>query len=192
MNLPQGQRGQLMAVGLLLIPLLLLWQFALKPAFGLYLELQDDISTQQDQLARYQRIAAGLPELQAQQQRMQREQPLAPFLLEGKNRALASASLQRTLQELVRQHGGRILSLRTLKHEATGALERLPLDLRFQVDTRGLREIIYALESSQRITLIDQVNITARQMRGARDAGDLDVRLTLYSLRPAGTEDERG
>jgi len=188
MNLPQGPRGRLLAAGLLLIPLLVILQYLVIPGWNSYAGLRESIEDNREQLQRYRRIAADLPALRQQLQRVNREQPLAPFLLAGRNRALASASLQRHLQELVRTQGGRILSLRALRYESEGELERIPLEVRFQVDIPGLQQIIYELESGQLHTVIEQLNITMRRTRAARQASDLDVRLTLSSLRAAGEE----
>lgn len=192
MNLPQGSRGRLLAVSLLLIPVLVVLKLAVLPGWAAYAQLQDDIAEGQDQLQRYRRIAAELPGLRQQQQALATQQPLTPHLLAGSNRALAAAALQRRLQDLVRSHGGRILSLRTLPHKAQEALEQIPLEVRLQVPLEGLHKIVHELESGRPLTQLDQVNITARRLRGSAPDPDLDVRLTLTGLRAPGPEDDRG
>lgn len=184
MNLPQGQRGSLVALGLLLIVIMVIFKVALQPAWQAYAGLHEQIDDASFDLQRYRRVAASLPALREIDQRLSTEQPLAPYLLKGDNRALAGASLQRYIQELVGRHGGRILSARTLKHEAAGNLEHIGLNTRFQIDLVGLHEVVYALETGRPFIRIQQLNITSRQMRGRKSSGHLDVRMTVSGLRP--------
>ena len=186
MNLPVGARGRVLAVGLLLIALLLVFQIAVLPAWHSYAQLQEDIDAGTSELHSLQRIADQLPALRRQQQQLDAEQPLAPYLLPGKSRAIAGARLQQHLQELVRKNNGRIISLRTLAPETVGALERIALEVRLQVPMDGLLQILLDLENSRPSTRLTQFSVTVRRGRVKNAAAnELDVRLTLYALRAA-------
>lgn len=191
MNLPQGRRGQANAVGLLVLLLFLVFKVALQPAWDSYAGLLEQIDDSHSELQRYQAIASQLPTLRKAYQRTNSQQPLAPYLLQGNNRALAGASLQRQLQDVVSSNGGRILSSRTLEPVSQGGLERIALNARFQIDMQGLQKVIHATENSRPFLRISQLNITAR--RRGRGATLLDVRLTLHGLRkPRQEERQRG
>jgi hypothetical protein len=170
-----------------------LYKWVIAPLWGQYAELQDQIDQAAFNLQRYQRIAADLPALRQDQQRLRNENPLTAYLIAGHNRSLAAAGLQRQLQELAGKHGGRILSSRALKHQQEGPLETVTLDARLQISVSGLQELIYALETGQPFTRIDMINITARQGRARQQATMIDVRLTISGLRVANAEDrDRG
>lgn len=179
--LPTGQRGRLLALGILLLPLLVIFNWVLLPAWQNYAELRDEIATDTDQLQRYRRIAAELPQLRTQVREQAQQQQLAPYLIAGNNPAQAGASLQKYLQTMVNARGGRILSLRSLKAEQDGAFERVPLNARLQIDTEGLQQVLYQIETGRPLLRIDQINITARRVRGG--SAQLDVRLDLSGLR---------
>ena len=93
LNLPEGSRGRILAVGLLLIPLLLLGKHLVMPAWSSYAEINEEIDDAHFELQRYQRVAATLPKLRKQHQELSRINPLEGHLLLGKNRALAAAAL---------------------------------------------------------------------------------------------------
>jgi len=185
MNLPQGQRGQIVALALLLIVLFLLFELAAKPLWGKYTALQNDIDEASFNLQRYQRIAADLPKLRQNQLQLQNDQPLQPFLLGGQNRALAAAELQRHLQKLAAEYGGRILSARALSPQEAGPLESIALNARLQTSVPGLQQLVHALENGQPIVRIEQISISVRASRRQEQIGQLDVRLTITGLRAA-------
>lgn len=185
MNLPQGQRGQIVALALLLIVLFLLFELAAKPLWGKYTALQNDIDEASFNLQRYQRIAADLPKLRQSQLQLQKDQPLQPFLLGGQNRALAAAELQRHLQKLAAEYGGRILSARALTPQEAGPLESIALNARLQTSVPGLQQLMHALENGQPIVRIEQISISVRASRRQEQIGQLDVRLTISGLRAA-------
>jgi len=185
---PVGVRGKVMAIGILLIPLILLMRFAIIPAWQAYQDLSSEIEGSRSDLQRYQRIAAQLDTLRRQQQVLSGQQPLAAYLLKGKNSALAAADLQRHLQELVKKHGGRILSLRTLDRKLEGAFERIPLNTRFQANAEGLQQILYALETDRLYALVEQLNVSPVRARRKGQTGELDVQLTISSLRAVRAE----
>lgn len=189
MNLPQGQRGQLVAVTLLLIVLFLFYKLAVAPLWQQYAGLREEIDEAAFDLQRYQRIADGLPALREQHQKLVEEQPLKPFVFNGKNRALAGAALQRHLQAIAGRNEGRVLSARTLKHEADGPMEAVILSARLQIPVDGLQKLVHELENGQPMIRIDQINISAIQSRGRQRAGMLDVRMTLSGLRIPSAED---
>lgn len=189
MNLPQGKRGQFNAVGLLVLLLFVVYKVALQPAWNSYAGLLEQIEDSRSELQRYQAIAAELPTLRNAYHRTRSQRPLAPYLLQGNNRALAGASLQRQLQDAVSSNGGRILSSRTLEPVSQGELERIALNARFQIGMKGLQKVIYTTQNSTPFLRISQLNITAR--RRGRGTTMLDVRLTLHGLRQPRQEEQR-
>jgi len=185
MNLPTGIRGRLVAVGLLLIPLILLYEYGVKPLVGIYDGNRNDIVTMQDRIVRYRRAIAELPALEAHAAELARTQPLAPFLLEGDNTALAAADLQRELQQVAKQHAVQILSLRVKPASDEGPLQRISVEARLRTGTATLRDLLFSLETAQPSVFVDMLNINARaqRRRNVQTADVLDVRLVLSSMR---------
>jgi len=193
MNLPTGRRGKLVALALLVICSVLVFELAVQPTWRAYMSLRDDIDEAGLQLQLYRAVAGQMPALHELKQRLASENPLQPYLLQGRNRALAAAMLQRHLQDLVTEQGGRVMSMRALHHETVGPLEKIKLNARFQVDTPGLKKVVLGIEGNRPLLLVEQMNITSPQSRTRSRTAHLDVRLTLSGLRvPADTESGNG
>lgn len=192
MNLPDGRRGQLVALGILLIVLLVISKHLLIPTIDSYLSIDEDISDSLDQLQRYQRIANNLPSLRQEATKLDKQQPLRSFLLSGNNRSLAAAALQNRFKELVSRHGGRIMSTRTLQAIPDGSFEQIPLVSRIQIGLQPLQQVIHELEQGKPYIFVDQLNITARRARRNHSTSQVDVRITVHSLRPLQEEASRG
>lgn len=190
MNLPQGKRGQGLAVGLLLIPLVLFYLHLVKPAVSRYVTLQDSLEDSYFQWLRYQRIAQALPELQKQHSAVSALDPLTPYLLAGQNRSLAAANLQAHIQELSLQQNGRIMSTRVLPYKLDDQLERVVLDVRLQTHIEGIQQILYQLETQTPYVFIEEITISSKQYQ--QTANSLDVHMVVYSLRQLDKEDPHG
>lgn len=183
MILPTGIRGRIVAVCLLLIPLILIFNLTIKPIYKAYAATGEDIVAAQSDISRYRRIIAELPALKAAVAQFEQEQPLAPFLLAGSNPALAAAGLQKRLQEIAGKHGVRIVSVRVQPPVPDGPLERISVQARLSSDTAGLRDILYELEAKRPYVFVDDLTITARPRRRNVSDDVLEVRISLSGLR---------
>ncbi len=194
MTLPQGVRGRLVALALLLIPLILLVRFAIWPLAASYASSGSTLDATREEIARYQRLLSELPALESAVATLEQTRPLAPYLLSGMNRALAAADLQRRLQTAAEKYGVTILSLRVRTPVADGPLERISVEARLRADVRELRDLLYFIETARPYLFVEDLGINVRQTRRLRNAPPgLEVSLTLYGLRAAdGTEDTGG
>lgn len=184
MTLPQGARGRLVAVGLLLIVLILAAEFVVRPLAGLYRAGVDENFDMRRDITRYRHLLAEKPALERLAEHLQTNDPLKPVTLSGGNPALAAAELQQRLQEAARKNGVRVISLRILQSESEGPLERIGVDTRMQTDIRGLRNMLFELETGAPYMFLDSLSIRTRNTRRRQSGGEnLDVRLSLYGLR---------
>lgn len=183
MNLPTGIRGRIVAVSLLLIVAILLADLVAAPLIQSYLSVDEEIEALQDDIIRYRRIIAQLPGLKASMSRFENEEPLAPFLLAGRNHSLAAAGLQRRLQEIAELHGVRVISVRVQSPVSYGPLEQISVQARLSGDTPGLKGMLYDLEASRPYLFVDSLTISARPARRGVATDALDARISLSGLR---------
>ena len=184
MTLPQGVRGRLVALALLLIPAILLVRFVFWPLAEYLASSDDALAATRAQIARYQALLNELPALQAAAARLERDRPLVPYLLTGSNRALAAADLQRRLQEAAEKHGVTILSLRVKTPMTDGILERISVEARLRAGIRELRDLLHQIETARPYLFVDDLSINVRQSRRRQGAAlGLEISLTLYGLR---------
>jgi general secretion pathway protein M len=190
MTLPTGIRGQLVAIALLLIVLLLAYQFVALPAFSAYEARQESIADTQRAVRRYRQLLAQAPALEAFSERFRSQSPLAALLLPGDNPALSGAALQQRLQDLARQYDVRVLSLRIRPTEEDGRFERVGVEVRMQSDMTGLRDLLYEIEQSTPYLFVDSLAVRTRPQRRrgtvAQAARVLDTRLVVSGLRSPG------
>ena len=196
MNLPQGLRGRLVALGLLLIPLILLGQFVVWPIITTLASSGSTLEATRDEISRYQLLLNELPALEAAVNELERNHPLGSYLLSGNNRALAAAGLQRGLQEAAEKHGVTILSLRVRSPVAEAPLERIAVEARLRADTGPLRDLLYYIETTTPYMFVENLSINVRRSRRARRGSaptGLEINLTVYGLRAADpAETDRG
>lgn len=186
MNLPTGPLGRLAAMGILLTALLAVLQLAVVPAWTAYTAKGQQLDIARDQLERLQRLAAQLPALRTQVARQRDEDPLAPFLLQAANDALAAAELQERLKAITLAHDGRVLSTRVLKGAVDGPFERVVVEARLEMSLEGLQDLLYEIHTKKPYLFIEELAIMSRpQRRGSPAAGvsALETRVTLYGLR---------
>jgi len=186
MTLPQGPRGRLVALALVVIPVILLARFVVWPVVTTYTSSGSDLESTREEIARYQRLLNELPALEAAVTELERDNPLRPYLLTGTNRALAAANLQRGLQQAAEKHGVTILSLRVRSPVIDEPLERIAVEARLRGDIRPLRDLLYYAETTNPYMFVEDLSINVRRSRRARSApAGLEVSLTLYGLRAA-------
>ena len=184
MTLPVGIRGRLVALGLLLIPVILVFNFAALPLVERYSMVNTDIAELEQDIARYQALLAELPGLRSAIGDIDDRQPLTPYLLDGANQALAAASLQRRLQQTAARLGVRVISLRVQPPRRVGPLERIAVEARLQSSLNALHDLLLDIEADMPATFVDNMTISIRAARGRADASThLDVGFTSYGFR---------
>ena len=72
MTLPVGIRGRMLALALVLIPAILVINYALRPLIESYFLAGDDLVSTRDEIVHYQRLLNELPALQAAVDRLER------------------------------------------------------------------------------------------------------------------------
>lgn len=184
MTLPVGVRGRILALAMALIPAILVINYLLWPLVESYIAVSDDLVTTHDEIVHYQRLLNELPALEVAVAQLERTKPLAPYLLAGKNRALAAAGLQKQLQDAASKHGATILSLRVQNPLIAGPLERISVEARLRAGTEEMRNLLYFIESNQPYLFIEDLSVNVRHAgRRSTTRGGLEASMTLYGLR---------
>lgn len=186
MNLPTGPVGRLLAVGVLLALLAAVLQFAVVPAWKAYAAQDQRLEIARGQLERFQRLAAQLPGLRGEVARLRDTDPLAPYLIQATNDALAAAELQERLKAITLGHDGRILSTRVLKGAADGPFDRVVVEARLEIPLEGLQDLLYEIDTKKPYLFVEELSVMRRPQRRGGPAGaaeTLETRLTLHGLR---------
>jgi len=185
MNLPTGLRGKLVALAILLILLILMVEFAIRPAIRIYQQLDEEILDMRQEILRMQQLISRTPLLEKAAAQLKNKNPLARVTLSGNNTALAAAELQQLIQDTAAKYNARIITLRVRPTTvAEENFERVMVEARLQAGITGLRNLLFALETNRPYLFIRQLKIGARP-DATRDKSPalLDVTLQVYGMR---------
>lgn len=184
-NLPTGARGRWVALGLLAILLVLIYQLTLASLWARYQALAPAISEQTKQVQRYQRLAAQAPQLRERLQRLRNDARFTDYLVPGGSSALAAAALQQRLQDLAQAQQGKILSTRVGKPQSDDDFEQVSLNARLQISLSGLQALLYNLETQAPYLFVRNLHVYRQLGRKTGNTDELEVQLDIDGLRLA-------
>jgi len=184
MTYPQGMRGKLAALAILVVVLILAREFVVGPASRYFQGLDDDILDMQLSVTQLEKLLSRTPALSATASRLEADNPLAAITLEGENAALAAANLQQFIQKTATRNGAHIVSLQVRPMETLQSnLERITVETRLRTGVAGLRKLLFDLETSTRYLFVERLALRALATRQRKEAHELDVTLEVYGLR---------
>ncbi len=165
-NNNQAQRW--LAVGLLIVVLLLLFFIIIFPIVNKGFELNDSKEHLALTLRKYERILAGKDSVnQSLEAVNQQNQEQGYFNNQGTS-ALASAQMQEFIKQTIVQAGGQLSSTQVLPAaEEKDKFNRITVSVRMTGNIETLRAVLYKLETSTPLIVIDQLDI--RPMRSIRN-----------------------
>lgn len=187
-------------VVLLSVPLLVIGGLAMawsSEMSGLSARITDG----EDQLVRYRRMIATLPELREELERVRANESFKAFYFDAPTAALAGAELQRQVQDIVTAAGGRLISTQILPGPPEESPPRVRVRTQIQGSTETLLDVLYNLEQARPFLFVDQVSVrsSARPQQPAADprgrairrppvnpAGELTVRIDIFGFTLGG------
>jgi len=156
--------SRLTAVGLLLASLALM--AGLMAAPQLYSSsLDQEIVTSRPLLNTLRRQVAAGPKLARENKLLLSSDKKTTLLLSGSTTGVAGANLQRMVIDLVKKHGGQATSFQVLPPKDDSNLVQISMSLRIKVDIRGLRDILFALETGTPLIFVDDLSVRSRNFR---------------------------
>jgi len=184
--LPGGRAGRLLALGVAVLALVLLWAGVVRP-------LADWYDTQGDLLAQRQALAARMAGLAASLPELKREQAAAPgedpplAMLQGESDAIAAANLQERVQALGNAAGVLISSVEMLAVDPPAGEAAGDRAIRLRLSLRAafppLLRLIDLIESGPPLMLVDDIHIEASQLLDRSDGARLQATLTITGFR---------
>jgi hypothetical protein len=192
-NLPTGRRGQALAVAILLILLLAVWQGAVAPLIALYDDQGDELEMSRQRVAMMTRLSQELPKLRDEAKAVAGAgTPQKSLVVEGANDALASASLQDQLRGMAAGAGTTLVSVENLPPDtAPGAYHRIGLKISLNAHWPVLISLLKAIEESNPPLLVDDVQIHGSPLPTLNQTRGLDASFAIYALRAGGAEERK-
>lgn len=180
-RLPTGLAGQVLAVGLLLLVLLVGWAAVGTPLLAWHGERADALEGRRTLERRMGQIAATLPTLQAQA--APGRAPETVSVLAGGSDAVAGAELQQLVQGMAGQAGAVLASAEVLPAEQMGAYRRIGLRVSVNAVWPVLVGLLEGIEAARPGMAVDDL-----QLHGGRGfirdkAAPLDASWVVLAFR---------
>lgn len=164
-NNPQAQRW--LAVGLLAFVVLLVGLIIIAPIISKGLELHETKDNLAFTLKKYEQILAGKDAIVGNISAIKQQYEEQSYFNDQDTSALASAQMQEFIKQAIVQAGGQLSSTQVLPPNTKDKFSRITVSVRMTGNIEVLRAVLYKLESSAPLIVIDQLDI--RPMRSVRN-----------------------
>ncbi len=164
-NNPQAQRW--LAVGLLALVLLLVGSILLIPIISKGLELNETKENLAFTLKKYEQVLAGKEAIVGNIEAIKRQHQEQGYFNDQGTSALASAQMQEFIKQAIVQAGGQLSSTQVLPSTTKDKFSHITVSVRMTGNSEILRAVLYTLETSTPLIVIDQLDI--RPMRSIRN-----------------------
>jgi general secretion pathway protein M len=183
-GLPDGVRGQVLAVALLVVALASVWAGVIDPTVRWFEDRADMLNQRRALLRRMEAIAATLPALRQDAETKQASDG-APALLPGATDALAAAMLQDRVQSLAQKTGARVTSEEALPAVGAGPYQRISLRIAVAAPYPILADMLREIEGATPPLIVDDLHLQPSLAVGG-GTRSIEAGLTIIAFR-AGT-----
>ncbi len=167
---PMQQRW--IAVGLLLLVSLLSGLLIIVPVASKGLALYEARNNLLFKLEQYERILARKDEVIASMNKIKQDSEQQGYFNGNETEALASAEMQEFIKQIISGAGGQLNSTQPIAaadsaYSGTGKFNRIIVRVSMSGNSEMLRTVLYKIETSKPLMIIDQIDI--RPVRGRRN-----------------------
>ena len=182
-ELPEGARGRVLAVLLLVVVLASLWAGIAVPLTERYADRRETVARQTILARRMAEIAATLPELRAQATTTEAAAPVT--VLDGATDAVAGAALQQRLQQIGTGLGVTLASTEVLPGEAAGAYRRIGVRLAVSSEWPVIVRLLGAVGANTPRLLVNDLQIQAMRSSLTDANPTVNVTMVVFGFRAA-------
>jgi general secretion pathway protein M len=180
-SLPTGVRGQVLAVGIGIALLVLIWFGAAAPALDWFLNRGLVLEQRQALLVRTRQVAASLPALK--QAHAAQQKPGEAGLLPGTSDAIAAADLQERVQKIAANAGANVTAAETLPASITGRWHKVSLRISLTAPWAVLMDLLSGIDQSGVRIVVDDVHFHVPPAVSRPAVLPVQASMVLYGFR---------
>ena len=152
---------QILAVGLLVLVIVMVWSLLLQPILGLALGRQAEVSALSDRLAQLRAAEARVP-LLGQRERIAAQQLKAlDVLWSGPSRTAIAASMQDLVRAAAQQSGGVVSSTSMLPRKDTQGSDTLAVRARVEGTLDTLQHVLTIVDDTRPKLFVNDLTVSA-------------------------------
>ncbi len=175
-SLPEGMTGKALALGLCVLMLAMIYLIVVEPLFGFYQSGAQRLQERLDLVERLRRSAHDLPRLRAAADQWRARSGADNLLLDGASDAIAAATLQSTVKDLVVQGGATLTSAEILPLDSEDNFQRIGIRVAFSGGLELLTSVLHGIETATPKLFVDNLDIRSA---GGSDDDDASPALTI-------------
>jgi general secretion pathway protein M len=156
-----------LALGLLIAVVLVIILVVIVPVVNKKMELNEAKNSLVFRLQQYERILAKKDAVIASMAKIKQQHDEQGYFNSQNTDALASAEMQEFIKKTIVEAGGQLSSTQALPVSNKGKFSRITVRVRMTGNSEVLRAVLYKIETSTPLIIIDQIDI--RPMRGKRN-----------------------
>ena len=156
-----------LALGLLIAVVLVIILIVIVPVVNKKMELNEAKNNLVFRLQQYERILAKKDAVIASMANIKQQHDEQGYFNSQNTDALASAEMQEFIKKTIVEAGGQLSSTQALPVSNKGKFSRITVRVRMTGNSEVLRAVLYKIETSTPLIIIDQIDI--RPMRGKRN-----------------------
>jgi general secretion pathway protein M len=182
--------SRILAVGLLLAALALLWGLVGAPLLNAHADAERTIERLQPLLERSRTVERDITVLQAEVRQAKERRNSPGGFLDGPNESIAGAQLQTRLKLAVERASGDLRSSQVLPGRDDGVFRRVTVRGQVLMNLASLQRVVYDLEASLPYLFLDNIDVQqGGDSRGNKQPDDpvLDVRIDVSGYMRRGT-----
>jgi general secretion pathway protein M len=177
--LPDGRRGQALAVALTLIAAAFLWFTAIAPLLGWHAARASLLAQQRQLAAHMAALGPEIPALQTAVNAAGLQATAHQVLLAGNTDVIAGANLQSALQALAAQAGTSLDSAALLPAQPAGALRRISVQVSVTAAWPVLIALLEAIGKTRPRMIVDQLSVTSTAAPGTDQVPPMQASFTV-------------
>ncbi len=186
-TLPEGRRGQALAVAMSGAALALIWLALPGPLLGWYQDRAATLAQQQALAARMTALAQEIPQLRQAVNQAGLQAGDNQVLLPGNTDAIAGANLQTALQTLATNAGTSLDSAALLPAQNTGSLQRISMQVSVTASWPVLVALLQGISTAQPRMIVGDFSVTATQAAIPGQEPPLGAQFTVFGFRAGGS-----
>ncbi len=156
-----------LALGLLVLVIVLIGLVVVGPIVNKGLELNEAKNTLLFRLEQYSRVLSRKDAVTVSMEQINTQNQEEGYLNSQGTVALASANVQEFIKKAIIEAGGQLSSTQVLPVTNKNDFSRITVSVRMTGNSEVLRSVLYKIETSTPLIIIDQLDI--RPMRGVRN-----------------------
>jgi general secretion pathway protein M len=185
-NLPEGRQGQILAVGIGVVMLAVLWLGAVSPLLDDFGARADALAASQLELAHMQGLQASLPALRARLAASAALPASDAVLLAGNSDAIAGANLQAQLSTLATQAGTSLDSAESISAVQVGGLRRIGVTVSVTATWPVLTAFLTAIDTAQPRMIVDNLTVSSDSQPDPRSEPTLQASFDVAAFHAGG------